>query len=518
MQNEQQVQDRFKQAITNKIESLRERIAAGEKIAESEKVQVVVLADSPNVPTGFGNVCREVLLSLHKTGLYSFEVVGINYDGSPHDLPFKIYPAVNALMNDPAYRDPYGKQRFLDMVSEGRFDLAWILQDTFIIGSELGEMMGKARDMLPPDSKFTWMFYFPIDAVPMKQWIDQSVALADFPVAYTKYGKDEVQKIYSVGDDTLLKPEEQEVNKKIGEIIDKKIDIVYHGVNTDNFYPIDDKEYVADLRKKLWNVHKDKFVFINVNRNQPRKDMYRTLKAFKILLDKRKAKGKNDVYLYTHCNVFDNGMNMVEMSRQVGLVAGDEWAYPDPKNFSPSRGYPVELVNEFYNASDAVISTSLGEGWGLSVVEGMAVKKPVIMPDHTSFREIIGKTDAGTGERGFFVRTRGDFVQQSDNSRVRPLTDEEHMAEVMEMVLENREDIQPIVDAAYEWVKEHTWDGEKIGGKWRSIFEKAYINTLALRALAVDEEIKQFLEVDGSDRNKICPVCQVKFKKCRHGV
>lgn len=503
--------------LENKLQALKAKKEKGEEILPEEKIKVAVLADSPNVVTGFGNVCREVLGALHETGFYDFEIVGINYDGSPHDLPYKIWPAMNALIPDPAYRDVYGRQKFLDLLGSGRFDLAWVLQDSFIIAEGLGEKIAETNAALPEDKKFQFIFYFPIDAVPRKQWIDKSAMLADFPIVYTRYGYNEIMKLYHVDEETKLEPEEQEKNKVDYEVMEKKLQILYHGCNTSDFNVVTDERRV-ELKEKYWDVHKDKFVFINVNRNQPRKDIFRTMQAFKILLDRRRAKGKDDVYLYLHCSILDNTLFLVDMAKQLGLVEGDEFAYPDPKSFGPSSGFPISVVNDLYNSADAVVTTTLGEGWGLSLTEGMAVKKPVIAPDHTSITEILGKVgDTMNAERGFLVKTDQLFVQQNDNSRARPITDPEDMADKMEWVLENQDKVKPIVDAAYQWVKELDWKGEKVGQRWVEIFEEAYDRVLQYRAVSIDKAVAEHLKKQNLGRNDICPVCNIKYKKCRHG-
>src|SRR5215217_1366209 len=117
----------------NKLALLKEKRDRGEAILSEDKIKVAVLADSPTVVTGFGNVCREVLGALYETGFYDFDVVGINYAGDPHELPYRIFPAINALMPSGMYHDVFGRQRFLDMLGEGRFDLVWVLQDSFIV-------------------------------------------------------------------------------------------------------------------------------------------------------------------------------------------------------------------------------------------------------------------------------------------------------------------------------------------------------------------------------------------------
>lgn len=481
-------------AIVDRIEEIKKFLAGapdGTVVPEDMKVKVAVLADSPTVITGFGNVCKEVLGTLYETEYYSFDMVGINHDGSPHSFPYKIWPAVNPLINDMSYREVYGRQQFLDILGRGVYDIVWILQDTFIVAGLMDKVV-ETNAALPPTKKFTTILYYPIDATPKKDWIDKSVTLADLPIAYTRYAYEETIKIYSVGKDSLLKEEEQEENKAKYADVTGKLNVIYHGVNTDIYKPLPEDQ-IPQLKQDFWgDDHKDKFVFISVNRNQPRKDMFRTLLAFKKLLDRRKAKGKNDVYLYTHCSIVDTGLNMIDMSKQIGLVQGDEWAYPDPSMFTSSNGVPAEIVNQFYNASDAVITTTLGEGWGLCVTEAMATKRPVLAPDHTSLSEMLGKmnTDELKGERGILIRTGESFVQHDDNSRVRYVVDVEDMVDKMEALVENRAEYQPMVERAYAWVQDLNWRGPLVGDKWKKIFESAYMMSLARKAMAVQEDVE----------------------------
>jgi len=514
----QAFRDRVREKMKDKVVAMQEKLARGEALTPDDRIKVAVLADSPTVVTGFANVCREILGTLYQTGMFDFEIVGINHDGRPHDYPYRIWPAVNGLIPDPKYQEPYGRQKFLDLIGEGRHDIAFVLQDSFIVaGDNFGKYIQETSDTLPVGDQFAFVFYFPIDATPAKRWIDGSALTADLPIVYTQYGYDEVAKLYRVGEHTKLDEAEQAQNKKDEVEILSKLKVVYHGVNTKEYYPLTDDEEVKALRRKFWTeANENKFVFINVNRNQPRKDLYRTLKAFKILLDRRRAKGKDDVYLYMHCNIFDNNMPLLEMAKQIELVEGDEFAYPDPKVFGPSEGFPTRVVNEMYNASDAVVTSTLGEGWGLSVTEGMATKKPVIGPDHTSLSEMLGRTDSGIGERGVLVKTAGAFVQSNDNGRVRPITDEEDLADKMEFVLENRERLQPMVDRAYDWAKSLEWNGQEIFGKWLPIFLSAYKMSLAKRARQIDAHLKEQFKKDGLNRNSQCPVCNTKLKHCPH--
>lgn len=220
------------------------------------KKKVLWYSDSPTTATGFATVARNLLNVLYKTGKYEFTIVGINHNGAPYDrgrFPYDIYPAMNALASDQRYQDVYGRQLLVDMAATGEFDIVFMIQDTFIVETFMKGLLA-VRDKLPKDKKFSIVHYFPIDGKPKQSWIEDVVAKADIPVAYTEFAKKECMK---------LVPGLEEM------------DVVYHGVDKDTFYPIAHSEF----REQFFRQHKDKFIVLNVNRNQPRKDLYRTFAA-----------------------------------------------------------------------------------------------------------------------------------------------------------------------------------------------------------------------------------------------
>ena len=477
---------------------------------ETAKRKVLMLADSPTVATGFAQVARNILKVLTDTGLYDIDIIGINFDGSYYDrekFPYQIYPACQPLRGG-SYQDLFGRQIFLDMIGTGIYDLCFIIQDTFII-QDIGPQIQQTNDDFPADKKFKMIYYFPIDAEPKKKWVDNSVLVSDFPVAYTKYALDECLKVYDKAIEG--KPDEdkeKKLNQIARELLNAKMNVIYHGVNHKDFYQME-AEKQKELKKKWFGSNADKFIFMNLNRNQPRKDMLRSMMACKRLKEKRLAKGKDDVYFYFHCLYNDSvGINLVEVGKQIGLEYKKDFAFPNPQKFDPSTGFSLSDLNELYNSVDAVFSTTLGEGFGLSALEGMQVGKPILMPDNTSMNEIIGDN-----QRGFKIASGScdeEFVAlANDNDRVRPLTNIEDMADKMEACIDNPELVKEITTKASEWIKELHWDGEIIGKKWIMLFDEAYKANLKVREAAS-------IDFTQLKRNDLCPICQTKIKNCPH--
>jgi len=393
--------------------------------------------------TGFGTVMSNIMRELDKTGKFDIDVVAVNYDGGPYDTqkwPGRVWPAISALRQQGPYSDLFGRQVFLDMIARGDYDVVFVIQDTFIvepIAKQIREIQAAKGN------SFATIFYYPFDCSPKPTWVTTAVAAFDYPVPYTKYARDET-KVF------------------LGEIADK-FPYVYHGTNTSDFYPVS-KEEKAQLKKEFFGPFADKFIVINVNRNQGRKDVGRSL----LVLKELKRRGVEDVFFYMHMQETDFGGSILGMAQAIGVSPETDFTIPNPQQFSAHSGFPIEVLNKLYNSADAYLTTTLGEGWGLSITEAMAVGLPVVAPANTSINEILGEN-----ERGWKVSS-GDspthwVTKENDNDRIRPLVNVEKAADAIQEIMEGKN--LERAQAGYEWVIDLTW--ENVCKEWVSIFNKA---------------------------------------------
>lgn len=404
------------------------------------KKKVLVLADY-GCGTGFGHVASNIMQRLQDK--YDLTIIGINYDPS-EDIDFdrwpgRIIPAVTiGDMN--GHIDVYGRQKVLNELGKGVYDIFFTLQDTFII-QDIIQQINETRDKL--QKKFSTIFYYPIDASPKAEWITDCVSLVDFPIPYTNYAKAESIKI----------------DPELASMIP-----IYHGTNLKDFNYIEDRAYVSDFRKKYFEGKAEgKFLLTNVNRNQPRKDIVRNF----MILSELKKRGHDDILLYLHMAHNDAGGNILVMADDFGLKLREDFILPSPKIFQVNQGLPLSMVNLLYNCSDAVISTTLGEGWGLSITEAMATKTPIIAPDNTSLHEMMADN------RGVLVPSGNTpsawfNLGSADNERMRPLMDVERAADAIEAVMAGK---LPDIEGAFKWATEHNWDN--ICAEWEKVFEEA---------------------------------------------
>jgi glycosyltransferase involved in cell wall biosynthesis len=147
-----------------------------------------------------------------------------------------------------------------------------------------------------------------------------------------------------------------------------------------------------------------------------------------------------------------------------------------PENFGPNQGYPIEVVNALYNASDLIVSTTLGEGWGMSWCESMAAGTPVLMPRNTVMEEII------TEEKGYLCDSGTTpalhTVLPHDNEVIRPLVDIDDMVNKLIHIYNNYDEAKAKADKAYDWIRSDlNWQGN-IGEQWVKVFDKVTLSLL----------------------------------------
>jgi glycosyltransferase involved in cell wall biosynthesis len=410
----------------------------------SDKIKVLALMDY-GCSTGFGQVASNIMGRLDKTGKYDITVIGINYDPvnalDPDRWPGRVIPAISLeSMNAP---DVYGRQKFLNELGKGIYDLVFTIQDSFIIQTIVPQII-ETFNGLP--KKFATIMYFPIDASPKRDWVSECLAHIDFPVPYTNYAREEVLKLMPELDDKLWKP-------------------IYHGTNLKDFYYIKDRAAVEAFKKDYFKgVANGKFLITNVNRNQPRKDIIRSL----MVLAELKKRGHKDFLLNLHMQHEDVGGNILVMADHFGLKLSEDYCMPHPATFNANQGLPLEAINLMYNASDAVLTTTLGEGWGLSITEAMATRTPVVAPGNTSINEILA------ANRGYLIPSGARMsdwfsLGQSDNERLRPLMDVNVAADALEKIKAGE---LPDIDAAEKWAKQYSWDA--VCQDWQDVFTAAY--------------------------------------------
>jgi len=298
--------------------------------------------------TGFARVTHSVLEHLNKD--HEIVVLGINYAGDPHDLPYKIYPACPAGSND-----RFGISRIPEVIDKEKPDYVICLNDIWIV-NQFWERCQFLKDSV----KFKFIAYFPVDSESYYPDMLRHVKHWDLAITFTIPC---ARRIMECGANA------------------EKLAVLPHGVDTGRFYPLDRTE----ARKKL-GIPEDKFIVLSANRNQPRKRTDLTIKAFAEF-----AVDKPDALLYLHMGSKDLGWDILplfkhEMQRR--NLDDAQRLILTSNNINYMDAPPDELLNTIYNACDIGLNTSDGEGWGLVSFEHASCRKPQVVPNHTACKDI----------------------------------------------------------------------------------------------------------------------------------
>jgi glycosyltransferase involved in cell wall biosynthesis len=291
------------------------------------------MSDSPTVSTGYGRVGKVLCENFVKEG-HELICIGWGYDGSPHDLPYNIIPC--------RQEDRFGEDALAKVIREEKPDILFTLGDPW---------MTEFIPSMEERSAVTWLSYFPIDGYPIPPSWHAWIKNIDVPVVFSQFAKDLIE-------------------KEVG----RQVSLIYHGVDTETFVPLNKAEV-----KKEFGVE-DKFVVGTVARNQPRKNLPALIKAFSIF-----AKNKPDALLYMHSQIVDVGWNIAELVARFDVK---DKAFTTP-NFNALHGVSDEELVKIYNMFDIFVLPTMAEGFGLPIIEAQSCEVPVLVTDFSACQELV---------------------------------------------------------------------------------------------------------------------------------
>lgn len=359
----------------------------------SKPVKILYFGDGACVTTGFGRVAQGILDGLYDTGNYDIVQLGLNYHGDPHNKPYDIFP----IRSD----DVFGRKRLYEVMLGTNPDILMTNNDIWAsmwVHTVLTEVRQLLKKPIP------WINYFPIDGLPFKhKWVNFIRNSIDIPVTYTKWASDVIRSI------------------------DKEfvVEYSYHGVDTDIFKP--DPDAKKQMREQLSDqLGMDiKFVIGYVGRNQPRKRLPELMAAYKQF-----AKGKKDVLLYLHTGAVDMGWDLKEVKET--LQIGKDTPILITPNHFPSMGMSDYKLSGLYQFFDVLCLPTVGEGFGLPFIEGMASGCPIVTTKCSVTPEIVGMA-------GMLVSPDSMQIMPRDNEMIRPIPSVTGMAEAFEQLYTDKD-------------------------------------------------------------------------------
>jgi glycosyltransferase involved in cell wall biosynthesis len=161
---------------------------------------------------------------------------------------------------------------------------------------------------------------------------------------------------------------------------------VPHGVDTAMFRP---QPELRDAVRDELDIPRDVFLVGMVGANignpsVPRKGFPQAFLAFNEL-----ARRHDDAWMYVHANAApqDTGLKLDTLATVIGCPPG-RIRFPHATAFQ--LGIPAQALAYTYQAFDVLLQPSMGEGFGIPILEAQACGVPVICSDHSAMTELTG--------------------------------------------------------------------------------------------------------------------------------
>lgn len=309
--------------------------------------------------TGFGRVTHSIGDRLVSKYGHEVSVLAVNHLGDWWPTPMRLYRA-----NKLSPMDLYGQTRIVELLAEVMPEAIVILNDPvpalkFILDNK-NDPTFALRSGGPMNAPI--LAYLPIDGYNYTPALE-SLGGYVTRVAMTKFGQ-------------ATMPGSE---------------LVTHGVDTETFRPVSaahpmttsSGKVITSKReaKAAFGYDPDSFLVLRVDRNSRRKAFPDSWKALVPVM-----KRHGDVVVHFQCSARDE-FNLDELL----------WREPElrrriffGRNLSTFKGWPEEDLAILYNAADVFLSTSWGEGFGLTLAEATASGVPVIAQNVSAIPEVVG--------------------------------------------------------------------------------------------------------------------------------
>lgn len=301
-------------------------------------MRILWQSNAPWVSSGYGVQSRHFLPRIKALGhdvaiMANFGLEGgmLTWDGMP------VYPR---------RWDGYGQDIMCAHAQHFGADIILSLYDTWVYRPELYP------------AGIRWVPWLPIDHEPCPPPIAAKVSQAYDRIVYSLFAQD--------------------------SLAERGIDSHYvpHGVDTAMFRPVDKRKARESLN---WPTDPYIVGLVAANIGYPsRKAFSEHFRAFASFL-----KWHPGSLLYVHSHLAPNGeaqgMNLQEMVNELGIA--DSVLFAD--QYSYALGYDDATMSRVYNSLDVLMSATMGEGFGVPIIEAQACGVPVIVGDWTAMPELL---------------------------------------------------------------------------------------------------------------------------------
>jgi glycosyltransferase involved in cell wall biosynthesis len=369
-------------------------------------------------PFGDSGYCR-VVANLGPRLAKHFEVTYFSYThavGMPA-ADFKGLPVIFAPLNY-----PYPLRHYI--VEASKMVQPDAVLQIFDLFTAYPAMQGYAKEM-------PLISYSPVDAIPLASSIKKAAELAKIVIPMCQWSKD----VYEAGGIKCTEP-------------------IYHGVDTDVYYPRNKSEMKAKL-----GFPEDVFLVLMVQDNRVRKNIPNQIQAF---LDFKKQTGAKAHLIGVIPNwVKDRAWDIPTLWEDLKRQNNSD------ECFTCMDGLPESAMPELYSAADVLLQCPHSEGFGLPIIEAGACGTPSICTDFGSMTELLSY---GSDIHGWAIQGALDYWQPDNLGGWQMSPDREEITKALAAAYIFTDERVIYGKKALAWVLENcNWD--KIAEKFKAVIE-----------------------------------------------
>jgi glycosyltransferase involved in cell wall biosynthesis len=326
---------------------------------DTKKLKCMLVSTHCHQFTGYSKVSNGILTELSKQPWIQLTHYAFQRNS---EVPpgFRPYPqnvdVIDAMALEKPVQQGFGYQMLPDYIRRKRPNVVIIYNDLSVVSKFLDEIR---RAGIPRTFKI-WVYCDQVYTMQPQTYLDILNRDADRVFAFTPFWKQ------CLKDQGVTRP----------------IHVLTHGFSSNTCFALP-----KELARKQLQLPNDIFIFMNLNRNQPRKRYDILIMAFVELLVKYPTR---PLYLLCICDKGDKGgwwlFELFQRELKMRAVSLDLFGNRLIIT-SQNMSFKDEEINLFYNVADVGISTADGEGFGLCQFEQMGVGIPQVVPDIGGFKQ-----------------------------------------------------------------------------------------------------------------------------------
>ena len=398
-------------------------------IEEKKKFKFLLVSTHCHQFTGYSKVSYGILNQLSKVPW--LDVVHYGFQKFPtQNMPqgYRKYPSnikvIDAAADEKPFEQGFGFRELPNVIRREKPNVVMIFNDMGIVTRFITEI---EKSGIPRTFK-VWVYCDQVYPMQLNGYIEVLNLKAERIFAFTPYWRQVLR------DQGVTRP----------------VDVLLHGFDNEIYKPLPR----AEVRKQF-KIPEEAFMFLNVNRNQPRKRYDILIMAFVELLVKYPTK---PIFLMCICDKGEKGgwwlFELYQRELKMRGVAVDQFANRLMIS-SQDLTFRDEEINLFYNLANVGVNSADGEGWGLCNFEQMGVGIPQVLPNVGGFKEFCNSENSTLVEakNRYYLPTVYSVVGGEASSM-----DPHDLCMGMEEYLLDSEKLEAHGKKAREDVLKYTWE------------------------------------------------------------